>query len=114
MGFALPSGSAPFAESIRLTPIHMLPILSFAYQAGLEVPSEAGRRGRGGPKGELFEQIVEEIVDRSQHLLEMESLGEAKHVAGRIQGEIAERFRDLEKIDKVRAQELRGQMEARE
>jgi len=55
----------------------------------------------------LFDQIVLEIDERSNHLVEMEGLGGCgREVEKRLVGEIAARFRELEKVDKGRARRL--------
>jgi hypothetical protein len=59
---------------------------------------------------DLFETIVAEIDERVAHWREMEALGEGGKVRNRIIGELAQRMRELEKVDKVRAAQLRDEL----
>ena len=57
----------------------------------------------------LFDDIVMEVKERVQFILEMKALGE-KYDLVSLQGEIAYRLRELEKVDPERAREHMSQL----
>ena len=78
---------------------------SHAIQAGIIVPDYMMKKDT--PKEALFKTIVEEIDERSSHMVHMESLGgQAAYDVVRMRGEIAQRLRELERIDHEKAKDF--------
>ena len=46
----------------------------------------------------MYDQILQEIEERQQHLEEMTKLGQGKQIEARIKKEIRDRFAEIDKI----------------
>jgi hypothetical protein len=80
--------------------------LSDSRKSCVRVPPQPPVKPPDNQKDSLFDMVVNEIDERSRHLADMAALGAGKGLEAKIKGEIGQRFRELEKIDKARAREL--------